>query len=148
MLPQRTSHPLNKAGTTTTNLMCHPFPLQVARQQGEYLAEALRLADGQLGSLDELAPPFRYSHKGSMAYVGGGEWAALQLFFLWRASLGGRSGRSSSIVQLACRLVYASLPCPSFPPAGREMTDGARVRPPHGHHLTSTQSVFASSFLF
>ncbi|KAI7836386.1 hypothetical protein COHA_009749 [Chlorella ohadii] len=54
-----------------SGLRALPATAQVARQQGEYLAEALRLADGQLGSLDELAPPFRYSHKGSMAYVGG-----------------------------------------------------------------------------
>ena len=51
---------------------------QVARQQGEYLAEALRLADGNVAELSQLAPPFRYAHKGSMAYVGGGElrWPA------------------------------------------------------------------------
>jgi NADH:ubiquinone reductase (non-electrogenic) len=48
-----------------------PATAQVARQQGEFLAEAFRLADGRLDCLDELAPPFQYFHKGSMAYVGG-----------------------------------------------------------------------------
>ncbi len=93
------------------------FPLltQVARQQGEYLAEALRLADGQLGSLDELAPPFRYSHKGSMAYVGGGECLFALSFSRAARKLG--VGREACAFWLAaaggCALAVC-LPVPVF----------------------------------
>ncbi|KAL4428590.1 hypothetical protein ABPG77_008902 [Micractinium sp. CCAP 211/92] len=48
-----------------------PATAQVAKQQGEYLAAALQAADGNVDELPKLAPKFQYSHKGSMAYVGG-----------------------------------------------------------------------------
>lgn len=51
-----------------------PATAQVARQQGEYLAEALSRAEVRGGELDISASgPFQYNHKGSLAYVGGDE---------------------------------------------------------------------------
>lgn len=54
-----------------SSLRALPATAQVARQQGEYLAEAFKLADGDLEELPRAAPGFKYFHKGSMAYVGG-----------------------------------------------------------------------------
>ena len=52
--------------------------LQVARQEGEYLAQ---LFQGHYvtpeGDLPQDAKPFQYNHKGSAAYVGAGAGAAL-----------------------------------------------------------------------
>ncbi|KAI3439031.1 hypothetical protein D9Q98_001441 [Chlorella vulgaris] len=54
-----------------SSLRALPATAQVARQQGEYLAAVLRKADGDLAEVSKVAPSFKYSHKGSMAYVGG-----------------------------------------------------------------------------
>lgn len=43
--------------------------LQVAKQQGQYLAKLLRAGIAP-GKLPEGVEPFKYSHKGSLAYVG------------------------------------------------------------------------------
>jgi hypothetical protein len=52
-------------------LSLHP---QVAKQEGEFLAELFRTNDIRPGQrLDDNAKPFDYAHKGSMAYVGSGE---------------------------------------------------------------------------
>ena len=67
---------------------------QVARQQGEFLAEALRLADGDVDSLDKLAPGFQYAHKGSVAYIGAGEqgkWSTRQSNVCGVAAMGQQS---------------------------------------------------------
>ncbi|EFN51687.1 hypothetical protein CHLNCDRAFT_59165 [Chlorella variabilis] len=61
-----------------SSLRALPATAQVARQQGEYLAEAFKLADGDLEELPRAAPGFKYFHKGSMAYVGGGRGWQLQ----------------------------------------------------------------------
>jgi NADH:ubiquinone reductase (non-electrogenic) len=62
------------------NLRPFPATAQVAAQQGKYLAKlfAKGSIDGASKSFDELkkeSSPFAYFHKGSLAYLGGGEAA-------------------------------------------------------------------------
>lgn len=59
--------------TIDSGLRALPATAQVAKQQGEYLRNLLAgnkaaLAAGE--PLPEAAEPFRYRHKGSLAYVG------------------------------------------------------------------------------
>ncbi|KAF6266031.1 hypothetical protein COO60DRAFT_1633095 [Scenedesmus sp. NREL 46B-D3] len=58
-----------------SGLRALPATAQVAKQQGEYLAEVLRHGsfDQQAGVLQpsHKQAPFKYNHKGSLAYVGG-----------------------------------------------------------------------------
>lgn len=43
--------------------------MQVAKQQGQYLAQLVK-AGIEPGKLPEGVAPFKYNHKGSLAYVG------------------------------------------------------------------------------
>ena len=75
--PVRASHPPALAYATLcwTRLNALECPwlacAQVARQQGEYLAGLLKQGLGPHGEVPEGAVPFRYGHKGSLAYIGG-----------------------------------------------------------------------------
>jgi NADH dehydrogenase FAD-containing subunit len=52
-------------------LVCRYFAAQVAKQEGEYLADFFVQCDGDAEKLSGDGSRFDYVHKGSLAYIGG-----------------------------------------------------------------------------